>query len=166
MFNSSRCTASRGISSAFIAIIIFFSSGPVVIGQTVTSTNDLLFGNIFPGVPKSIAKSDASNAAEFTVTGIAGDEVTLDFTLPSYMYTTGSNMPLFFSSNDCSADSTNPPDQASPSANNLNPNGTITYRIGSNGLSVWLGGRVVPGLVQKSGAYTATIRLTVAYTGF
>ena len=147
-------------------IIISLIGVHAVSAQTVTATNDLAFGNIFPGVPKTIAKSAPGEAAEFTVTGIAGDEVTLDFTLPSYMYTTGANMPLFFSSNDCAIDSTNPPDQSSPSADNLNPNGTITYRIGSNGLSIWLGGRVVPGLVQKSGSYTATIRLTVAYTGF
>ncbi|MEE9554554.1 MAG: DUF4402 domain-containing protein [candidate division Zixibacteria bacterium] len=149
----------------YSVVIISLIAAHAVSAQTVTATNDLVFGNIFPGVPKAIAKNAAGDAAEFTVTGTAGAEVTLDFALPSYMYTTGANMPLFFSSNDCAVDSTNPPDQSSPSADNLNPNGTITYRIGSNGLSVWLGGRVVPGLVQKSGAYTATIRLTVAYTG-
>ena len=35
----------------------------------------------------------------------------------------------------------------------------------SNGLTIWLGGTAVPGLVQTSGSYTATIVLTVAYTG-
>ncbi len=151
---------------AYAVLVLSSLSGYAVSAQTVTSTNDLAFGNIFPGVPKAIVKSSVGDAAEFTVTGTTGAEVTLDFTLPAYMYTTGANMPLFFSSSDCAVDSTNPQDQSNPSANNLNPNGTITYRIGSNGMSVWLGGRVVPGLVQKSGSYTATIRLTVAYTGF
>ena len=148
-----------------LVIILSLLGVYAVSAQTVTATNDLVFGNIFPGVPKTIAKNVSGEATEFSIIGTADAEVTLDFTLPTYMYTTGANMPLFFSSIDCAVDSTNPPDQSNPSANNLNPNGTITYRVGSNGLSVWLGGRVVPGLVQKSGAYTATIRLTVAYTG-
>ncbi|RKX24803.1 MAG: hypothetical protein DRP45_07400 [Candidatus Zixiibacteriota bacterium] len=134
------------------------------VAQTVTGISDLEFGDIFPGVPNTVSKR-ASSAAEFTVTGTAGAEVTLDFLLPTYVYTTGANMPVLFSATDCAIDSSLVPDQSSPSADNLNPYETITYRLGAGGLSVWLGGRVIPGLVQKSGNYTATIRLTVTYTG-
>jgi hypothetical protein len=132
--------------------------------QTVTGVSDLAFGDIFPGVPKVVTNKSV-DAAEYTVTGTAGAEVTLDFLLPTYVYTDGGNMPLLFSSTDCAVDSSSSPNQASPSADNLNPYETITYRLGSNGLTVWLGGRVIPGLVQKAGDYTATIRLTVTYTG-
>lgn len=132
--------------------------------QTVTATSDLAFGDVFPGVPTTILKT-YSDAAEFTVEGTADAEVTLDFDLPTYLYTTGANMLVFFDATYCAVDSSNPRDQSNPSANDLNPHVTITYRIGSTGLTVWLGGRIVPGLVQKSGDYTATIRLTVAYTG-
>ncbi len=136
-----------------------------VIGQTVTATNDLAFGNVLPGVPKNISKQATGNAAEFYVTGIEGDEITLDFDLPRYLSTSGATMPVFFFETDCAVDSTDPPDQSAPSYDDLNPYQSIAYRIGSDGLTVWLGGRVVPGLVQKAGSYTATIRLTVAYTG-
>ncbi len=134
------------------------------LGQTATSTESLAFGDVFPGVPKTVVKTSAG-AAEFTVTGTADAEVTLDFDLPSYLSTTGDNMQVFFSSTDCAVDSTNPPDQSSPTYNNLNPYQTITYRLGSAGLKIWLGGQIVPGLAQKAGSYNATIRLTVAYTG-
>lgn len=132
--------------------------------QTVTGVSDLEFGNMFPGVPQ-VVTNKSSSAAEFTVTGTAGAEVTLDFLLPEYVSISGGNMPLLFSTTDCSLDSSLVPDQSSPSADNLNPYETITYRLGSNGLTVWLGGRCVPGLVQKAGDYSATIRLTVTYTG-
>ena len=144
------------------ALALFLPS--VCLGQTVTSTESLAFGDVFPGVPKTVAKTSAG-AAEFTVTGTADAEVTLDFDLPSYLSTTGDNMQVFFSSTDCAVDSTNPPNQGSPTYNNLNPYQTITYRLGSAGLKVWLGGQIVPGLAQKAGSYNATIRLTVAYTG-
>jgi hypothetical protein len=132
--------------------------------QTVTGVSDLEFGNMFPGVPQVITNK-SFGAAEYTVTGTAGAEVTLDFLLPEYVSISGANMPLLFSTTDCSLDSSLVPDQSSPSADNLNPYETITYRLGSSGLTVWLGGRCVPGLVQKAGDYAATIRLTVAYTG-
>ena len=134
--------------------------------QTVTATNDLLFGDIFAGVPKTILKSSSADAAEFTVAGTPGDELTLAFDLPTYLSTTGANMPVFFSGTDCAIDSTNPPDQSNPSADNLNPHELQTYRFGSSGqLNVWLGGKLVPGLVQKTGNYMATIRLTAVLTG-
>jgi len=101
-----------------LILFIWISSSTA---QTVTATNDLLFGDIFAGVPKTILKTSAANAAEFTVTGTSGDELTLTFDLPTYLSTTGANMQVFFSNIDCAIDSINPPDQTNPSADNLNP---------------------------------------------
>ena len=134
--------------------------------QTVTATHDLLFGDIFAGVPTTILKTTSASAAEFTVTGTPDDELTLTFDLPTYLSTTGANMPVFFSNTDCAIDSTNPPNQSNPSGDDLNPHEVQTYRFGSTGqLMVWLGGKLVPGLVQKAGNYSATIRLTAVLTG-
>ena len=131
----------------------------------MTGVQDLAFGDIFPGVPQSVSKKSAS-AMEFTITGTVDAEVTLDLTLPQYMSATGANMPMFFFSTDCQVDSTNAVSQASPTYDDLNPHQTLTYSLGPNGkLTLWLGGQIVPGLVQKSGNYTATVRLTSAYTG-
>jgi len=132
--------------------------------QTITINNDLVFGNIFPGIPRTIDKSAAGSAAEFHVSGTAGDELTVDFTLPTYMNQSGFNMQMIFNQTDCAMDSSATPDQSNPGNDNLNPWHTITYNLGLNGLTIWLGGTVVPGLNQKNGSYTASIVLTVAYT--
>mgnify|MGYP005831168381 CR=1 FL=1 len=134
-------------------------------GQSITVNNDLSFGDVFPGIPKSIAKTTPGSAAEFLISGTAGSEVSLDFTLPTYMNFGGYNMQLIFRDTDCALDSSAAPDQTDPGADNLDPWHTITYRLGSYGLTVWLGGTVVPRLNQRQGSYTALIVLTVAYTG-
>lgn len=149
------------ISWLVLTLVISIPAYP----QTVTGVQDLAIGDIFPGVPKTVSKKSAS-AMEFTITGTIDAEVTLDLTLPQYLSTTGASMPLFFFSTDCQVDSTASGNQASPTWDNLNPNQTLTYTLGPNGkLTVWLGGQIVPGLVQKSGSYTATVRLTSTYTG-
>jgi hypothetical protein len=74
-------------------------------------------------------------------------------------------MNLIFSKTDCSMDSSASPTQSTPGYNNLDPWHTITYRLGSAGLKVWLGGQIVPKIIQAPGAYTGSIVLTVAYTG-
>ena len=99
------------------------------------------------------------------ITGTAGSEVTVDFTLPTFMNQSGWNMQLIFTETDCAMDSSATTDQSNPPVDNLDPWHTITYNLGLNGLTLWLGGTVVPGLNQKQGDYTASIVLTVAYTG-
>lgn len=145
------------------ALILLF--GSTAYSQTVAGIQDLAFSNIFPGAPKTVSKKSA-DAMEFTVTGTVDAEVALVLTLPDYMSTTGASMPLFFFNTDCQIDSAATPNQASPTYDDLNPHQTLTYSLGPNGgLTLWLGGQVVPRLVQKSGSYTATVRLTATYTG-
>ncbi|UCC43962.1 MAG: DUF4402 domain-containing protein [Candidatus Zixiibacteriota bacterium] len=134
-------------------------------GQLVSATNDLVFGTVYPGIPKTIDKKTAGAAAEFSVTGTAGDEIAVDFTLPKYMSKNGYNMPLAFMETDCAVDSSGSPDQSSPGADNLDPWQTINYRLGSGGLKVWLGGTLIPNIGQPPGSYSAIITITVAYTG-
>lgn len=133
--------------------------------QTVTATNDLQFGNIFPGIPKEVLKTEVGAAAEFFISGTAGAEVAIDFTLPTYMNMGGANMQMIFYETAVALDSSASPDQTNPPVDNLDPWQTITYRIGSAGLTVWLGGKLVPKLVQAPGGYAADIVVTVTYTG-
>jgi len=135
------------------------------LAQNATVTNDLTFGDIFPGIPKTISSHTPGAAAEFTISGTAGAEVTIDFTLPTYMSSSGYNMQLIFRETDCAMDSSATPDQTNPGHDNQDPWGTITYRLGSSGLTIWLGGIAVPRLNQKNGDYEASIVLTVMYTG-
>jgi hypothetical protein len=133
--------------------------------QSITINNALAFGDVFPSIPKMINKTNAGSAAEFHVAGVAGNELTVDFTLPTYMSQSGFNMQLIFRDDDCSMDSSATPDQSNPSLDDQDPWHTITYNLGLNGLTIWLGGTVVPGLMQHNGSYSASIVLTVAYTG-
>jgi len=142
--------------------LIFFSE---LSAQSITVNNDLVFGDMFPGIPKIVSKNAAGSAAEFYVSGTAGAELTIEFALPTYMNTGGFNMQMVFTETDCAMDSSATPDQSSPGYNNLDPWHTITYRLGFNGLTIWLGGMVIPKVVQYPGDYTGTIVVTVTYTG-
>ena len=133
--------------------------------QSITVNNDLTFGDMFPGVPKEITKNTAGSAAEFHVSGTAGSELSIEFTLPTYMSMNGFNMQLVFPEDACAMDSSASPDQSSPGYDDVDPWHPITYRLGFNGLTIWLGGMVIPKIVQPPGDYTATIVLTVTYTG-
>jgi hypothetical protein len=149
----------------FSALFLVLMTGDLCRGQNITVNNDLVFGDVFPAIPKVIAKTTAGSAAEFYVSGTAGDEVTIDFTLPTYMNDGGNHMQLIFNKTDCAMDSSAAPDQTNPGYNNLDPWHTLTYRLGSNGLTIWLGGTVVPQIIQRQGSYSGSIVLTVAYTG-
>lgn len=147
-----------------IAGLLLFGAG-VPSAQTITINNDLVIGNIYPGIPKTITKYTAGAAAEFHVAGPGGSEVSIDFTLPTYMNQSGWNMQMIFTKTDCSLDTRPFPNQSSPLRDDLNPWQTIIQRLGAQGLTIWLGGTVVPKIAQPAGAYTASIVLTVAYTG-
>jgi hypothetical protein len=151
--------------SGLLILLLLSLSSPLAFAQNITVNNDLTFGSIFPGVPKTVSKYVSGEAAEFNITGTPNAEVSIDFTLPSYMHTTGDNMQLIFSTTDCAIDSSAVPDQANPLEDNINPRHTILSRLGSNGLTIWLGGGVVPALNQRPGDYSAVIVLTVGYTG-
>ena len=145
-------------------MLMAFLAGSVL-GQSVVVNQDLSFGFIYPGVPKEIDKTTAGSAAEFLVTGTEGDEVSVTFTLPSYMSQNGYTMQILFPQTSCALDSSAVPDQSSPPVDNIDPYDSFTYRLGSTGLTIWLGGKVIPRLVQPPGDYTADIVITVAYTG-
>src|SRR5205085_10488564 len=61
---------------------------------TVTGAQNLAFGNVFPGVAKTIAYSDATNGGRFSVTGQASTPVTYSFSLPVDLVSGGNNLPI------------------------------------------------------------------------
>ncbi len=156
----------RSFIYSFICVISLVAMLPVFAAdESVTANSNLVFGTMFPGIPKTVDKS-STNAAEFSVGGDAGAEVTIDFSLPTYLSSGGNNMQIIFYSDGCAIDSNSSPNQSSPTYDDLNPWQTLTYDLGSNGLTVWIGAKAVPGFRQPAGAYTADIILTVQYTGF
>ena len=134
-------------------------------GQAITINNDLVFGAVLPGIPKTIAKTQAGSAAEFLINGTAGAEITYVFALPTLLIASGSSMQIIFTKTDAAVDNRTTPDQSLPQKNNLDAWHTITDTLGINGSMIWLGGQVVPKLRQEQGSYSASIVLTVTYTG-
>src|ERR1041385_7542421 len=61
---------------------------------TVTGAQNLTFGNVFPGVVKTVAYSDATTAGQFGVPGQASTPVTYSFSLPANLTSAGNNLPI------------------------------------------------------------------------
>ena len=138
----------------------------VMSALTVTGTNDLNFGNVTPGTPVTVDKADVGMAGEFTITGGPAAEVDLDLPLPDSLRTAmGDAMDVTFTATDASYDDGTGGGQVAPGGV-INPLITATNDIGPGGLmTVWIGGRVDPGVAQTGGSYTGTITLTVTLTG-
>lgn len=124
----------------------------------VVGAQALAFGNVFPGVNKTIATSDLANAGRFDVTGQASAPVTMSFVLPGTLSSGANTMPI---------DS-----YTAVHADNVSQTGGTSFNpaVGSSatlsltgGLFVWVGARVVPATNQAQGAYTGSITLTVVY---
>jgi hypothetical protein len=133
---------------------------------TVTGITDLNFGNVTPGTPVTVDKASVGDAGEFSVTGSPGVEITFDFMLPDSLRTgAGDAMDIVFITTDASYDDGTGGGQIAPAAV-INPLVTETLNIGAGGsVSVWIGGRVEPGVSQTGGSYSGTVTLTVTLTG-
>jgi len=129
---------------------------------TVSPGADLAFGNVFPGVNKTIALGDAG-AGRFDITGQSGATASLTLTLPNsgnYIVGPGSaQLPL-----GSWAACWNVSNSAGGGCTSFDPN------VGANGafgggttLFVFLGATASPGASQAAGNYSGTATLTVAY---
>lgn len=124
----------------------------------VIGAQALSFGNVFPGVNKTVAASDLTNAGRFDVTGQASTPVTLSFTLPASLSSGANTMPIdtytaIHADNSSQTSGTlfSPVAGASPTLS------------ATGGLFVWVGARVVPATNQAQGVYTANVTMTVVY---
>lgn len=124
---------------------------------------NLTFGSLLPGVRTTVSRLDAANAGQFEVRGQRLTEVEIDLTLPAALTSmSGRTLPLEFGPADGGISST-PVIGASTA---FDPRVPVRWRLSNNGRAyVFLGGSAVPGPNQAGGTYTATVVLTVAYTG-
>jgi len=123
----------------------------------------LNFGTLFPGVPTSISRTDALNAGEFEIRGRKNTEIAVDFTLPAALTSGAQSVPLQFAPGDGGYS----PSGTIAAATAFDPRVELVTTLSNpNGrLYVYLGGTALPGSQQRAGHYTATITLTVSYTG-
>lgn len=124
---------------------------------SVIGAVNLSFGNVFPGVPATVALADAG-AGRYDVLGQASAPVTLAFTvLPVNLTSAGNNLPVAFTAG---YNATN----SAPGATSFAPaGGASTTLSGTGALFVFLGGTVTPAVSQVAGTYTGTITLQVTY---
>lgn len=125
---------------------------------TIAGARDLDFGNVFPGVAKSVAVGDATSG-RFDLTGQASANVNLTFGLPANLTSGANNLPIGTWTG-C-YNGTN----AVGTCTAFTPSGaaTPTAFSGAGALFVWVGGTVTPAAAQAAGNYTGTVSLTVAY---
>lgn len=135
------------------------ASADVIAAISVTGDNDLTFGDVSPGVNKTVAPNDAT-AGLFTVSGGADASVELQFsTLPSTLSDGTNTLPISYNAN--FGDTYNAANDFTPSEGTAF-SGSPT--IPSDGdMNVFLGGTVTPAGTQAAGNYSATITLTATY---
>ena len=124
----------------------------------VVGAQALSFGNVFPGVNKTVAATDLTNAGRFDVTGQASTPVTLSFTLPATLGSAGNTMPIVSYTGVHASLATQVGGVAfSPAA------GATPTLSGLGALFVWVGAQVQPATNQAAGVYTGSITMTVVY---
>jgi hypothetical protein len=135
----------------------------------VTATQVLDFGEVFQGVPKTIARTNDDSVAIFTITGEHAAGINLQLILPEFInLADGSDrIPIVFRATDAAVD-TNAATPSTVVAGDgwVDQNPYIlpaAATIGATNTRVYLGGKVNPSTNQKAGAYTNDIVLMVAY---
>lgn len=125
----------------------------------VAGAADLAFGNVFPGLNKTIAVTDPS-AGRWNVNGQASANVELTFSLPASL-SDGTN-PLAIGTYTGHWNNT----AASPSGGtSFTPSGAATSAVlGAAGeLYVYIGATVSPTSTQPAGSYSGSLSMTVVY---
>jgi len=126
--------------------------------MTVTGARTLDFGNVFPGVAKSIGVA-AATSGRFDLTGQSSANVDLTFTLPTNLTSGANNLPIGSWTGCTNATNT------TTGCTTFTPSGSASASAfsGAGALFVWVGGTVTPGGAQAAGTYTGTVTLTAAY---
>ena len=130
----------------------------------VRGTQDLNFGTVIPGVAKTVSHTSQPAGTTYAILQFDGDknaEVQIDFNLPNQLVTpTGRRLTIDSWTGCHSIQST------IPGCTAFVP-GTPQTRLRSNNgkLWLWFGGTVRPTVTQGTGTYTATVQVTMLYTG-
>lgn len=129
----------------------------VLTALTAAATGNLVFGNVTPGVAKTIAATGAG-AGAFNLTGQASQGVTVSFTLPTNLTSGVNNLAIGTWTGLWNTTATQTGTAFTPSAGGQNLNLTAAGR-----LWLWIGATVTPTAGQAAGAYTASAVLNVVY---
>jgi len=134
------------------------ATATVLSALTVTGASDLQFGNVTPGVNKTVAITDAG-AGRFDITKAAATGVALSFTLPTDLNSGGNLLPIGSWTGGWNTSAT------PAGANGFVPGASATNTAVTAGttISVYVGGTVSPAAAQAAGAYTGTVTMDAVY---
>jgi len=148
------------------------STARILLAITVTAAQDLSFGYIYSGIPKSMGYDDDDSSAIFTITGEPSAGVNLNFILPEYLSLAdgSARVPIIFSATDAAVDTTTvTPSTVTASDGWIDQNPRtlpVAAVIGAGGATkVYLGGKVVPSINLKAGTYSGDIVICASYNG-
>lgn len=134
------------------------ATATVLSSVTVTGSSPLAFGNVTPGLAKTVAITDPA-AGLFTVAKQAATSVALTFTLPANLTSGANNLPIGTWTGGWNNAANN-----AAGATSFTPSASATT-VPSGGANLWVfvGGTVTPAAAQAAGAYTGTVTMQVAY---
>jgi hypothetical protein len=123
----------------------------------VVGAVDLDFGNVFPGVDKTVDVTGLT-AGRFDVAGQASAPVYISFVLPANLTGPGNLAINTWTGHHNTAN-------APSGGTNFTPSAAITNSTlsGTGALFVFVGATVSPATNQPSGAYGGTVQMTVTY---
>jgi len=155
--------------SAFTAVTLSFgtaslhaqsgsinATATVLSAITVANGNNLAFGNVTPGVNKTVAITDAG-AGRFDVTKAAATGVALTFTLPANLTAGANNLPIGTWTGGWNTSN------SAVGATGFTPSAAPTNTGSVGNIWVFVGATVSPAAAQVAGAYTGTVTMQVAY---
>jgi hypothetical protein len=134
------------------------ATATVLSALTVAAGQNLAFGNVTPGVNKTIGIADGG-AGRFDITKAATSGVTLSFTLPTTLVSGGDNLPIGSWTGGWNTSAT----PAGATAFTPSAAGTNTSVTAGTALTVYVGATVSPVAAQAAGAYSGDVTLSVVY---
>jgi hypothetical protein len=148
------------VLAAIVTLVPQLQAQQPVVG---VGRQDLTFGTVLPGMPTVVSRLDAANSGQYRIRGTRLTEVRVDLTLPATLDSPGgATIQLQFGAGD-GGFSRRP---AIGSSQVFDPRVPLVTDLSQGGrLFIWLGGTVLPTPTQEQGNYTATIVMTVSYTG-
>jgi len=135
---------------------------------TLNAGTALDFGAVFPGAPaRVINPQSSSTAGTFSMSGAAGAQVALTFTLPGTLAgqgaAAGNTLTPTWGAQAAAFNTTN----AQGTASLFDPSTVHNVNLAAAGGAgyIWVGGSVTAPVAQVAGSYLGTIQLAAAYTG-
>lgn len=124
----------------------------------VSGAANLDFGNVFPGVTKTVAVTDAG-AGRFDVSGANSAPVFMSFVLPANLTAGANTLPIGTWTGHHNTSN------APTGGTNFTPSAGLTNATlsATGALYVFVGAEVTPAANQAAGNYSGTVQMTVTY---